>query len=466
MNKAMFRKKAIKGLICFLAIGVFASTGWAMGKKPAMNKEQAVVDQPQADVKENPEVAEVESQAEAKVTEQKGTQTPETQAVELKPIMEYKLPEGEEIVDIIFGEAEMTVEEARALGMKGLEQKKATETVKVQYPKVLVTKNAVKFLDERGRMEREVLLKEENYEKPMVSLLTNRIVVKGKKGEGENCNVYAKWTDEKGKLIKIEEHILGEFGGVLMSENGKYIAIGLGVKVTEPEVGECKLYDINGNKLWTYDIEYPYHGGMDIFNDGSVVIVRSVEEGEGIKKGKIVLIDVNGEKLWENEIVDGTHKIFSTAEGKIIVYTREYHFAGTPFEKFTYILYGFNKNGNLLWKPKEYKGFNNSFHKLSVSKNANYLTGLTLWDHLWVMDINTGEFIWKYPLKGWKPDTLKISPDGKYVLLGNVLLLDGKSGKVLKRIKEGGKFLDKDKLWRRKGGKIEIFNISDILKED
>jgi hypothetical protein len=83
------------------------------------------------------------------------------------------------------------------------------------------------------------------------------------------------------------------------------------------------------------------------------------------------------------------------------------------------------------------------------------------------MNIDTGEFIWKYPLKGEKPDSVEISPDGRYVLLGESILLDGRNGKILKQVESlRGKFLGTDQIWRRKGNKIEVFNISDLLKEE
>jgi len=80
------------------------------------------------------------------------------------------------------------------------------------------------------------------------------------------------------------------------------------------------------------------------------------------------------------------------------------------------------------------------------------------------MDINTSKVLWSYPLDA-KYGSVEISQDGKYVLLGGRLLLDGKTGKVLKQIEGGGIFLGADKIWRKKGNKIEIFNISEILKE-
>ncbi|MBU2462251.1 hypothetical protein KKH65_05200, partial [bacterium] len=71
-----------------------------------------------------------------------------TQTIEPKLIMEYKFDEP--VVDVIFDEATMTVKEARALGMKGLEKRKATEKVKVQYPKVVVVGKRVKYIKSEG----------------------------------------------------------------------------------------------------------------------------------------------------------------------------------------------------------------------------------------------------------------------------------------------------------------------------
>jgi hypothetical protein len=61
----------------------------------------------------------------------------------------------------------------------------------------------------------------------------------------------------------------------------------------------------------------------------------------------------------------------------------------------------------------------------------------------------------------------------RYVLLDTktlypgITLLDGKSGRVLKHItnpKGGGEFLGTDRIWRRRGNKIEIFNIPRLIE--
>jgi hypothetical protein len=87
------------------------------------------------------------------------------------------------------------------------------------------------------------------------------------------------------------------------------------------------------------------------------------------------------------------------------------------------------------------------------------------------MDIRTGKFIWKYPLKGEKPDNIQISPDGKYILLGEKyeigkrLLLCGRTGKVLKELGPYlSEFLGSKYIWRKKDNKIEVLDISNLIK--
>ncbi|MFH1612303.1 MAG: hypothetical protein ABIB46_01005 [bacterium] len=166
-------KKIIYGMICFLAILMFESMGeFAQGT--------------------------------------------ETQTIELKPVMEYKCDEP--IVDVIFGEAEMTVKEAMALGMKGLEQKKETEKVKVQYPKVVVTEKAIQTLDEKGTALDE----------------SGRV----------------KFLDENGKVKR--EEVLAPYGDVILSKKGNYVGITKSINVTEkgPESIEFRLMDDEGKTLW------------------------------------------------------------------------------------------------------------------------------------------------------------------------------------------------------------------------
>jgi len=187
----------VGSLVFLLMMG---GLGLAMGKNSVVS-EQSAVSSEQKEV----EPVEVEkAQAEAQAV-------PETQAIEPKLVMEYKLSEGEEIVDVIFDEATMTVKEAMALGMKGLEQKKATETVKVQYPKVIFTKRNVKFLDAYGKQKNSYSIEEEA---PRVN------------------------------------------------HNQKYIAIYGWVRKEKSADKTIHIFDNNGNKLW--EKNYGYRGWSQI----------------------------------------------------------------------------------------------------------------------------------------------------------------------------------------------------------
>ena len=449
-EEEMFRNNIILGLICLLVVGSLASSGWAVdSKQPAANEQ-----------KKTEIVQGTETESKPAATEEKGSQT---ETIEPKPIMEYTVDEEEEVVDVLFDKTTLSVKKAVALGMTGLEQKEETEIVNVPYPKVLVTRKAVKFLDEKGEVERKVLLKKNYNEWAEVSLSTGKMIIEGEKGEGEKYSKYLKWIDGTGKIKHIEDHILGEFGSSIMSKNGRYIAVGLGREIMSPEVDICELYDMDGNRLWKYEIGYPYVGCMNIFNDGSVVIVRALGED----KCEIALMDVKGNKIWKHKIADGTvHEMFSTIEGKILIYIS--NFIKDPDE---FILYGFDKNGRFLWEPKRYVGFDNSFRCLKISEESCLLCGGRVGGYLWVMDINTGKILWEYKLESFNLGDYKtlyqISPDGKYMLLGESILLDPRNAKVLKRIENffgETHFLSTDQILRKKDNKIEIFNISDILK--
>jgi hypothetical protein len=144
------------------------SIGSGLGRSPE-NQEPLQVEKSQAEteveaevaVNEDPEVAELEEIQ--IVTEAEETETAADSIEVIEPVLIWQKEFDEEIVGVIFGEAEMTVEEARAIGFKGWEQRRATDIVKVQYPKSVVTKKATKFLDEQGNVIKEGPLWEEGF---------------------------------------------------------------------------------------------------------------------------------------------------------------------------------------------------------------------------------------------------------------------------------------------------------------
>jgi RNase H-fold protein (predicted Holliday junction resolvase) len=319
----MFKKKEIKGLVCLLVI-MLVSKGWA--------------------------------------TEQKGTETKAigTQTIEPKLIMEYKFDEP--VVDVIFGEETMTVKEAKALGMKGLEKRKATEKVKVQYPKVVILGKKVKYA--------------EDYE----ALHPTSIKFFNEK--------------EKKKEVPLQQTLLGrDYCGatVIISENRKYIA------VTTPEVSEeykkkfdweefeemfeemCDydtvIMDTEGNELWSVvqDNSYVY-----ISPNGKYGI--NFVGGEG-NIGGAVYINKDGiknltPKHWDFQGVyfsnDGTW-FAVTVEGNETILTESGKYGGYISHHYLIV---FDERGNELWRKENIAEGDWNIEEVSISDD-NIITVIT-----------------------------------------------------------------------------------------
>ncbi|MEW6096265.1 MAG: hypothetical protein AB1567_07040 [bacterium] len=448
----MFRNKMILGLIFLVSLGLMADSAqgawWQFWEKDA----QAVV---QPEVKESPEAVGTESEL-AKATEQEGTQTIEAQAIEPKLVMEYKLSEGEEIVDVIFDEAEMTVKEAKALGMKGLEQRKATETVKVQYPKVLVTKKAVKFLDEKRKVTNEIPLKEVQiervaYKSPLVSLSTNRIILVTQEGE---FTFHLDCFDTKGNLIW-QKRNLGN--PVFLSGNGGYIVSGPLMTAHEaPPV--CILCEVkNGKELWNKKINTEFWI-PHILHNGQVLIL---EDFFFEKKSKISLIDIDGKTLWNRELLNtGDWTIVSSElEDKIIIWNWVGH------------IYVFKKNGDILWDSKK---FPTGDINLFLSEDNNYLVILT-GNQIFMINTVRGNILWKRNVEN-DFNYASMSRDNSYLLLtkgppyflrqphltDKFTILERKTGQIIKIKRKGyiwGELLENEKIFLKSGSDLLMFHL-------
>jgi WD40 repeat protein len=342
----MFKKKEIKGLVCLLAI-MLASKGWAVAKEAT-----------------------------------KGTET-----IEPKLIMEYKFDEP--VVDIIFGETEMTVKEARKLGMKGLEKRKATERVKVQYPKVLVTEKVVKFLDEKGKVINEMPLEKYYeylndssgtiigvYEEAFVSP-DGEYLIKYKYGNEcvEEVNLYTRDGQFVRKLTE------AGFGPIFSPDGEFFITKGAGM-------GEMaiRFYDREGRLL-------KEHGD---FIDGMCITGYSKfsPDGKYVVAGgdKLYLFDNRGEQLWSYGI-SGIDDIAISKDGNTIVVLKSY------WGDKTIIIDGylFNRNGDLLWKCTLPGSVGNVYGGLSPQ--GDYLVVAQL-NKIYFFNIITKKLIWEKEIEG------------------------------------------------------------------
>jgi hypothetical protein len=171
-----------------------------------------------------------------------------------------KLALGDTITNMIFGETEMLVSDARALGVKGLEQKRADEKIRVKYPKV--------------------------------------VMVSDKKSIGRPKAKSLKFFDGKGKLkkeISVQEYVSERKGGpasVEIPKGGKYLAINAPIEADEKGIWgkNTVVFNADGDRLWGFD-----HGLVSVYlsPNGEYMV------GQGWESGPVIVYSKKGEILKE-----------------------------------------------------------------------------------------------------------------------------------------------------------------------
>ncbi len=212
----------------------------------------------------------------------------------------------ENIVDVIFGEAEMYVKDAKTLGAKGLEQMVDTVMVSVRYPKVLVTKDAVKFLDLNGNEKKRVDFLDTIFDKSW-----SRIKISKNKKYIAINNVYD--YNPKGETVKDAEMIILNDEGkeswrmkhnlysVIPSPRGDII-----VGAPDPAFAGAPIFIFNEKGLIKKIPKDGLFWNVAFSNNGNFIaltIVTFDETKEGIEKylGHLIVIDDEGNELWRKE---------------------------------------------------------------------------------------------------------------------------------------------------------------------
>jgi hypothetical protein len=106
-----FKKKLGEGLICLVVVGVIIGLSLAMGRR----------------------------EREAGGVGKTGGVSKEVKLREVELMMEYEFELEGPNVQVTFDEKECSVFKARKLGAKGLEKRKASEVVKILYPRIVYT---------------------------------------------------------------------------------------------------------------------------------------------------------------------------------------------------------------------------------------------------------------------------------------------------------------------------------------
>lgn len=256
--------------------------------------------------------------------------------VKVEKIWERKF--DEEIKDVAFGEGEITVEEARNMGMKGLEKERPRKKIKVRYPKIAVTKKAIKFLDPKGKVKKQISLGE--------------ITPKG-------------WE----RKVKISKQGIG-----VLSHIFRY-------KEDRPSEAEFTMIDKNGNILYKIDISkvgynMPYISPSNyIVGTGDITgdyfgYLPSVWNHRGLVKvlfkwEEMKIVEWGGAEFSLNSCAfNGDGKLFATT-----IYKRIWNQNDKKFKEEHWLIL-FNENGEEIWRRdlSPYK-----IRDIGVSDNGEFI---------------------------------------------------------------------------------------------
>jgi hypothetical protein len=332
----------------------------------------------------------------------------------VEPVLVWEKTFDEEIVDVIFGEAEMTVAKAKALGMKGLDQKKTTEKVKVVYPKVVVTNEAIRFLNEKGEMKKSISISKK-LRKVMIS----------KNGKNISITRPLKY-DKYGHWIKQAElKLLDEEGNVICwsdklkpEENHLYYDVlgnGESVVIYSVFTGVLAFYNRKDSTLKFTKAFVPPYSTMNFWTDYSYngeyyVMNIAPEHKQG--RAMVILFDKKGNELWRDETDENfACKVAISSKGNYVAIMAK---DVRSQEKFIYL---YNNQGELIGKRRG-KGI------ISFSVDEKYygITGGGEGIHLFDTKENKLLWIYKELEKNISFKSIIVGKDGNKVIVGGVMI--------------------------------------------
>lgn len=258
-----------------------------------------------------------------------------------KITLDYKT--DEKVVEILYGEIEVSAQEARQYGLHVSENRKPSDRIKVQYPKVVITESKIQFLDERSKLKSSVA------RTPSVPGKSGSIVRSAKNKKYIALNNILKYNQpaervEDGELIMLNDdgselwkrpH---NFANIIPSPNGRYI-----LGTPDSAFGGAPISVINEKGVIKEIKKDSRRWKIDFSKDGSyfAVTIQTRIEGDEKYRADLIVLSESGEELWRiNSIARGTASdscpVTITDDDLIIVTT------GVPeFQE-----YRFDKQGN------------------------------------------------------------------------------------------------------------------------
>lgn len=320
----------------------------------------------------------------------------------------------ENLEDVILEEVEMSVEKAQSLGIKGLIGK-PTDKIKIKYPKILITKNAIKFIKDNqikkeipiGEKIRTYLVKSPN-EKIIGYYKSNLKIPTNEKEYGIIESTFLNVLDINGNEI-LNKTFKGGFG-FIVSDQGNFVAFGTG---SEGYGKYIYFYDSRGNLIKQVDPfekkGYFSYTGKYSKTDKYVAISFNKFGDLG---GAFILFDSQGNELWRKKFSDwhnsGYHIIISADEKYI--YTAGIIFINNTTNKPVYYSYCFTDSGDNI--------FSNDIGATGdFSSDGAYLILATKRIGIKLFDVKNNKVLWQFkdPDQNIFINAIDISTNANYV---------------------------------------------------
>jgi len=227
----------------------------------------------------------------------------------------YEIAVNDNIIDVIYDTVEITANEANKLGIKGLGAKVVTDTIKVEYTKLIVigdkdTKSkeygkSILFFDKKGRVTGKIALKSYNH-KYLFSPNKKLIAVRSGSPAWDELTLYNQ-----------EGYIFGKFkieplNFVIIADDGSFVVYGdrVGMLTGTAKIG---FHDLNGALIIEKEISYWTHVAR-YSPDNKFVILVSEKTNDKIQPATmLVCFDKKGKEIWQYVLEDMNPRFFLNA---------------------------------------------------------------------------------------------------------------------------------------------------------
>jgi len=242
-------------------------------------------------------------------------------------------------------------------------------------------------------------------------------------GGGEEVSL----LNREGELLWIHQIDGDNVWEISITSDGSYIVVGT-------DDGRINLFNRQGKILWKKDYHKDSYTGVSISPDGLYILVTVEENNE------ISLYNIEGKLLWSHKVGPNyPYDVSISSDGSCIVKGKYFNQKGSWQDSF-YSLY--NIEGKLLWSHK----VDDYIYDVSISSDGSYIV---LGTQSRVSLFNKqGKLLWSYYTDvGDNVKAVSISSDGLYIAKGTIngkLSLHDKWGELLWSYQIGGNGEDKN----------------------